>query len=130
MDTSKPANLLIVDDEATLLRTLKRVAVSKGYCVTTASNGIQALESFAQALENGQRFDLVITDLTMPNMTGADLLERLRILDPAVKTVLCSCEIEHEIFANFRKYHFVSTLPKPITLENFTKTIQTALYTS
>jgi len=65
--------ILIVDDEETNLRLLKRVLVDEGYSVVAAASGPEALESSAIVAP-----DLVLTDIRMPEMDGIELCKRLR----------------------------------------------------
>ena len=58
-----------------------------GYDVVAHTNGLKALEAFQ---EQPSRFDLVITDQTMPEMTGATLVEELRYIRPDVPIILCT----------------------------------------
>ncbi len=64
--------LLLVDDEALLLRAMSRL-LSPRFTVTTASSGRQAME----LLEAGQDFDLIVSDLMMPDLSGMDLFDWL-----------------------------------------------------
>ncbi|HVY49244.1 MAG TPA: response regulator [Minicystis sp.] len=70
----KPAEVLIVDDEADIRETLRAILEDEGYRVATAENGKVALE----ALLRGARPKLILLDLTMPVMNGWETLERLR----------------------------------------------------
>ncbi|HNX58661.1 MAG TPA: response regulator [Spirochaetota bacterium] len=67
-----PGNILLVDDEALIRKTLQRFFVKSGYTVDTAENGIEAL----QKLET-TTYDLVITDLKMPGLDGRELLKAM-----------------------------------------------------
>lgn len=64
---------LIVDDSATMRNMIKAVVVDMGFDVTTAQDGEKAFR-FAQS----QTFDIVITDINMPNMDGIELIRVLR----------------------------------------------------
>lgn len=65
--------ILIVDDEPQITRVLRRSLTSNGYDVRTAADGQSAMETF-----NDWPPDLVVTDLSMPNMTGLELCKQLR----------------------------------------------------
>jgi DNA-binding response OmpR family regulator len=65
--------ILAVDDDATALGALRQILVQKGYDVSTAPNGHDALTALAAA-----RFDLVILDVSMPGMTGYDVCRKIR----------------------------------------------------
>lgn len=65
--------VLVVDDEKQIIRILKTALQSSGYAVSTAENGVKALEEFA-----AQRPDLIITDLAMPVMDGLEFTKAVR----------------------------------------------------
>ncbi len=77
------ATLLLVDDEANILSALKRLLRPQGHQVLTAQSGAQALELMA-----AQPVDLVISDMRMPEMDGARLLEEVRLRSPDTVRVL------------------------------------------
>ncbi len=85
-DLSGTQTVLMIDDEDLLLTMGDMVLSSFGYKVLTANSGQGALEIFE---EKAGEIDLVITDLVMPQMSGRELIERLRRIDPAVK-ILCA----------------------------------------
>jgi signal transduction histidine kinase len=85
-DLSGTQTILMIDDEDLLLTMGEMVLSSFGYRVLTANSGHRALEIFA---EKASEIDLVITDLVMPQMSGRELIERLRRIAPQTK-ILCA----------------------------------------
>ena len=79
--------ILFVDDESVLVNMGKQIFESLGYDVTTRTSSIEALELFKNQPD---RFDLVITDMTMPNMTGEDLAQELIRIKPNIPIILCT----------------------------------------
>lgn len=77
--------VLIVDDEVLLLRSLRRRLVRAGHHVMIASNGREALEALAEA-----DFDVIVTDVRMPEMTGLELARRLSRLQPGLPLIFMS----------------------------------------
>jgi PAS domain S-box-containing protein len=75
---AKPATLLFVDDEASLGTSLRRVLRKHGVEVTAETQGREALER----LRRGERYDLLLCDLMMPDLTGMDLFEEVGKLAP------------------------------------------------
>jgi DNA-binding response OmpR family regulator len=71
--------ILAVDDDATALAALRQILVQKGYDVTTAPNGHDALR-----LLSAGSFDMVILDVTMPGLTGYEVCRKIRE-DPATQ---------------------------------------------
>jgi CheY-like chemotaxis protein len=89
-DTPAPqgtGQILFVDDEETLARLGQRMLERLGYGVVARTNSIEALETFRNTPE---AFDLVITDQTMPQMTGAVLARELRQIRPDIPIILCT----------------------------------------
>jgi CheY-like chemotaxis protein/signal transduction histidine kinase len=72
-DAERHGSLLVVDDSATNRDLLARQLARKGYVVTTADNGRDALERMAE-----QEFDLVLLDVLMPEMDGVEVLRRMK----------------------------------------------------
>lgn len=88
-------NVLIVDDEVLLLRALRRTLVRAGHRVTVATNGRAALEALAQ-----DDFDVVLSDVRMPEMDGLELARRLSRLQPHVPFLFMSGhtdQTDHEL---------------------------------
>lgn len=79
----KGYSILIVDDEKPVSDLLSKVLRREGYHTTTAENGEQALEMI-----NLHHVDLVITDIRMPGISGIELLDQVRHIDPSIKVVL------------------------------------------
>jgi len=80
-------SILLVDDEEIVLSSLQRALKLSGYRVTALQNGQDALEKFS---EKPDEFDLVVTDLTMPGMTGLELSRRLQEKRPGLPIILCT----------------------------------------
>jgi CheY-like chemotaxis protein len=79
--------ILFIDDEQSLADIAKRLLESLGYDVTTRTSSLEALELFKA---KSDRFDLVITDMTMPKMTGDRLAEELLRIKPDIPVILCT----------------------------------------
>ncbi len=70
------AHILAVDDQITMRSLLESVLERAGHVVVTAEDGVDAMTKLRQ-----QQFDLVITDINMPNMSGLSLVPKIRRLD-------------------------------------------------
>jgi len=79
--------ILFIDDEPALAEIGKQTLETLGYDVTTRTSSIEALELFKTGPD---RFDLVITDMTMPNMTGDILAGELMRIRPEILVILCT----------------------------------------
>ncbi|MDP2275491.1 MAG: PAS domain-containing protein [Archangium sp.] len=89
LDSSVPlrARVLLVDDEAMLRRSARRLLQAIGCTVEEASTGLEAVEAVSK---DASRFDVVLMDLTMPEMDGYEAARRLAVLAPALPVVLSS----------------------------------------
>ena len=79
--------ILFVDDEEILINLGKEMLTGLGYQVIGRTNSLEALELF-RAVPN--QFDLVITDMTMPNLTGIELAQKLMLIRPNLPVILCT----------------------------------------
>ncbi len=80
--------ILLVDDERYVLDSLKELLSLQGYQVDTAESGELALEKLDSAQNNGQFYDLVLTDLVMQPIDGMQVLETARSIDTGVIVIL------------------------------------------
>ena len=116
--------ILFVDDEPALVYIGKQTLEPLGYQVTTRTSSIEALELF-KAKPDG--FDLVITDMTMPNMTGDDLAGELMQIRPETPIILCtgySAQINQQQAMAMGVRAFVS---KPVLIRDLAETIRKVL---
>lgn len=79
--------ILFIDDEKALAEMGSNMLESLGYLVTAKTDSIDALETFRSKPEE---YDLVITDMTMPGLTGRELAEELMAIRPDVPIILCT----------------------------------------
>jgi CheY-like chemotaxis protein len=116
--------ILLVDDEASLLKIGERFLRQAGYEVTTCLHPDTALELFRHAPEN---FDLVITDYSMPGQSGLDLGARIREVRPDLPMLICTGYGAGLTKERARRVGFHDVLHKPVGLEEFGQAIREAL---
>ena len=85
-----PLRVLCVDDDRQIRESLSEVLTLDGHAVITAENGTEGLQIFEDALLSGKRFDIVVTDLGMPDMDGKALSARIKALDARTPIILLS----------------------------------------
>jgi NtrC-family two-component system response regulator AlgB len=103
-------NLLVIDDEASLRRTLRTALESMGHRVTEASDGAKALEALRQ-----QRFDLAFLDLRLGKEKGLDLLPELLRAAPGLHVVIVTAYASLDSAVEAMRKGAFDYLPKPFT---------------
>src|SRR5712691_13029308 len=79
----EPAHVLVVDDERHILDVLRDTLTHFGYRVTCASSGAEAISAIRSEL-----FDVAITDIRMPEMSGLDLLREIKKQDESIEVIV------------------------------------------
>ena len=105
--------ILVVDDETAILDTLKILLKREGYAVTTASTGKEAMVRLEEDPP-----DMVLTDIRMPGLTGLDVLNRAREVDPEAVVILMTAQASLQTAmeaVNAGAYHY---LQKPFANED------------
>jgi len=116
--------ILFVDDEALQTEMTELLLTKLGYNVVTCNDGIKALNIF---LHGKETFDLVITDMMMPKMSGRDLAGKIIKIRPDIPIILCS-GFNDDIPQDTRDYAGITQfLTKPIGLKELSHTIRKAL---
>jgi CheY-like chemotaxis protein len=118
------ATVLIVDDEELVRRAAKQALERYGYAVRTASGGREALDILAQ----DDSIEVVVLDLTMPVMNGAETLECIRTLRPELPVVLSSGYNEADATQQFGPGTPAVFLQKPYTVARLTEKVEAALH--
>jgi len=118
------ARILFVDDEPAIIDINKNMLEHLGHEVVARTSSLEALECF-RAQPN--RFDLVITDMTMPHMTGVDLAGRILQIHPGLPIILCTGFSEIIDSEKARERGIRELLLKPILARQMMDAIQRAL---
>ena len=110
--------VLVMDDEAAVLRLAERALQDAGYATKMAANGSDAVEIYRRVFAEGQRFDAVVLDLTVRGgMGGKEAAERILAIDPAARLMVSSGYSEDAVMAEYRRHGFSAVLPKPYTAQ-------------
>jgi PAS domain S-box-containing protein len=114
---SRAARILVVDDEPSVRVVLNEMLRRAGHSVETAASGSEGIARFAQALERGRGFDVVVLDLTIPgDLSGTGTLRRIAALCPDVVAVATSGYADDAVMAEPVRFGFANALPKPFTM--------------
>ena len=90
--------------------------------IEVALDGAEGLEKFKNS-----NFDIVITDINMPNMTGIQMIEKIREIDTKVPLVLLSAYASKQYEKEIKKFDIKGFLLKPLMLDKFVKQISLAI---
>jgi CheY-like chemotaxis protein len=105
--------VLVVEDDDAMREVLQEYMALCGFAdVRAAANGLKAWELFQEEAP-----DLVITDLNMPEMSGYDLMSRIREINPGVPIVVISGWIKEEYLPMLEPYRVEATLFKPFKMQ-------------
>lgn len=117
--------VLLVEDDATVRRLTRRILEQSGYTVLEAANGAEAL---TLAQQGRRSFDLLLTDLMMPKLSGADLAAALRLARPTLPVVFMSGYADDVVQRQLGKDDAIPTvLAKPFTIEGLRAAVEGAL---
>ena len=108
IEHDQPAKILIVDDEPQITRVLRTALSTQGYSLQIAANGVEGMEAI-----HAWKPDLVITDVSMPQMNGEEVLRHLRQLRPDVRVIVMSGYNEHEMQQRFAGQRVAGFVQKP-----------------
>lgn len=121
-NTKKQVKLLIVDDEERLLRVLRLGLKSLNYEIRTAPNGEVALKELM-----ANQYDLILTDLKMPQMNGAELVFEMERLNLKIPTIVMTAYADVDSAVKTLKHGASDYIKKPFTIDELEHTIHRAL---
>ena len=108
--------LLVADDSETVLLMLQRRLEMEGYEVITATDGFQALERLEDA--DAQDPDVILLDAMMPNMSGTEVLEKLRDAGSTIPVLMISAHLDANEPDRMRSLGAADCIPKPFEWED------------
>ena len=116
--------ILVVDDESSLLEMTSEMLEMLGYRVEKRVNSLEALELFKA---KPYAFDLVITDMSMPNMSGTELCNEINRINPNVPILICTGYSDLINEANAKAYGVKKILMKPVSSRDLAVAVKEAL---
>jgi len=117
-------HILLVDDEPYVVEMLHDMLTSLGYKVTAFSDSKDALNAFCTGLGE---FDLMLSDMTMPGLTGQDLAREVLLVKPGFPVILCTGFSELMNEEQARKAGIREYVMKPVVMSELAHTIRRAL---
>ena len=115
--------ILVIDDEAIIHESCGRVLKEEGYEVETALSGREALEKLKE-----KRYDLVLSDIKMPGMSGVETLEKMRKDIPDITVVMFTGYSSVDTARDSMKLGAFDYIPKPFTPEELLSVVKKALH--
>jgi len=117
-------HVLFVDDDKTLAEMGKRILELHDYQVTIKTSGIDTLNTFKSTPD---KFDLVITDQSMPNMSGTELAAELLEIRPDIPIILCSGYSRKASIKKAKSVGIKEFCIKPLTINQLVNTVRKVL---
>ena len=132
MAETRPLEILVIDDDVDLSKLL--VFQLEGEHVDTASGGQEGIDMYVKRLHDAETdstkkpYDLVLTDLSMPRVSGVDVIRKVKELSPNtlvyVVTAFERTEEYDRIAKELEQLKFNGTIPKPFTMANINRIIE------
>ena len=120
--------ILVMDDEPVIRRLAYEGLTQFGYAVTCVADGVQALEAYAEALENGEKYAIVVMDLTVSGgMGGKEAMSTLLKMDPDARVIVSSGYSSDPIMAGYREHGFLARVVKPYRIKDLADAVQEAI---
>ena len=116
------ALVMVVDDSGYARRTHRRILESAGHAVVEASTGMEAIEGFFV-----HRPDLVLLDLSMEDMGGLDVLQKLRELESGARVVVISADVQRSTSHRVAEAGALRFLGKPVSADELLATVSALL---
>jgi CheY-like chemotaxis protein len=113
-----------LDNKPTYEELEKQMLKRLGYHVTTRTSSLDAMEAFRAVPDN---FDLIITDMTMPNMTGIQLSQKLLEIKPDIPVIICAGFSEQISENKAKAIGIRGFVMKPVVKSEFAKKIREVL---
>ncbi len=121
--SKRSARILIVDDEQHIRRVLEAVMAKEGHQVVTAENGRKAID----VLRNGDKADLIVTDLIMPDINGVELLAAAKETDPDLPVIMMTAHGTIKSAVDAMKLGAFDYITKPFELDDVKQLVKNAL---
>jgi len=118
----KQVNIMVVDDEAGICRNVEKILSKGSYRVTSATSGDEALQKMAEG-----SFDLVISDILMPEMNGLEFLKSLKARWPETKAIMMTAYASTDTAVKAIRLGALDYIPKPFTPDELRAMVEEAI---
>ena len=119
-----PINIIVIDDEQIMREGCSRILSKDGWAVITAENGKQGLEEVQARLD---KIDVILLDLMMPGVSGMEVLDQVRLIDPNLLVIVITGYATVESAVEAMKRGAYDFIPKPFTPDQLRIVVRRAL---
>ena len=110
----KNPEVLIVDDNSSLCKTMSFVLKRKGYSVTTAKDGFEAIERVKE-----RSFDMILIDIKMPHLNGVETLRRIKMIRPEAVVMMMTAYAVEDLVQDALQEGVFGVIYKPLDIDKF-----------
>jgi CheY-like chemotaxis protein len=117
-----------MDDEVSILEVMSQMLRRRGFEVTCARDGAEAIEVYRDALAAGSRYDVVVMDLSIPGgLGGREAIHQLLAVDPDIRALVSSGHSNDPVMVDPRSHGFVGVVPKPYSIADLVSALRQAM---
>jgi PAS domain S-box-containing protein len=122
------ATIMVMDDDSMVRDMSKQMLELFGHEVLLVENGNEAIELYAEYINNNSSIDITIMDLTIPGeMGGKDAVQEILKLNPDAKVIVASGYSNDPVIAHYQEYGFKGSIAKPFQLAELNELVNTVL---
>lgn len=118
------SKILVAEDEEQIRTAMKMILRSEGYSVDLASNGKEALQMIQESIDSGEPYDLLITDVQMPEMTGIELITALKQINTSIETLVMTGFGDKKMVVTLMRLGCSGYIDKPFQADDLVASIQ------
>lgn len=119
------AKILLLDDEDTIRNVMPLLLSRVGHTIIAVATGEEAVEEYKKHFEGGEKFDMVLLDLTIPHGKGGkEIMPDLLAIDPDIIAIVASGDDSNPAVKEFEKFGFKGVLLKPFSRAGLIETIE------
>ncbi len=128
-NTKRQGRILVMDDEDMILKLVTKMLTRAGYSVETAKNGQDAINKYSESMNNNQKFNAVILDLTIPGgMGGKETAQHILDLDINAVLIVSSGYSSDDTVSNYTDFGFKGMVLKPYHMQDMLNEIERVLF--